>query len=193
VPNFAHDKYMLSDFAGLTLAASTELSRPFYFGECRQWTVRPFVGLDLTAGWQDRASEYADDNFNETYTIDGQDYRFSDLVALDYHSATNVRVYGRPGVMLERGGSNGNLRMGVSYSFLMGGHRYTSVDNQFQFGGDQYNLRGVDDGSGFVTANVGASAYLGKRKRSMVYIDYAVLGASHSTTHAAQLGFQRNF
>jgi|GEM_PF-3583138 len=193
VPISASNKYMLSDFAGLNFAGSTELAKPFYFGECRQWTVRPYAGLDLMTVWQNSASEYADEDFNETYRIDGQDYRFSDLVALDYHSATNVRIYGRPGIMLERGGSNGNLRMGVAYSFLMGGHRYTNVDNQFQFGGDKYNLRGVNDGSGFVTANVGAAAYIGKRKLSMVHIDYAVLAGSHSTTHAAQLGLQRNY
>ncbi|MCL2622462.1 MAG: autotransporter domain-containing protein, partial [Planctomycetaceae bacterium] len=189
---------MLSNFAGLTLAGSTELARPFYFGKCSQWTLRPYMGLDLMAVWQNRASE--DGLLVNTatgeeayYTVNGVDYRFADLVALDYYSSTNVRLYGRPGIMLERGGSNGHLRMGVSYSYLMGGHRYTNVNNQFQYAGDKFNIRGVDDGSGFVTANVGAAAYVGKRKLSMVYIDYAVLAGSHSTTQAVQLGFQRNF
>ncbi len=182
---------LMSDFAGLSFAGSTELARPFYFGECCQWTVRPYMALDMMAVWQNRASEYAD--FDDTYRINNTDYRASDLVALDFHSSTNVRVYGRPGIMVERGGSNGNLRAGVSYSYLMGGRRYTNVDNQFQFGGDKFNIRGVDDGSGFITANVGAAAYLGKCKQSMVFIDYAVLAGSHSTTHAAQLGLQKNF
>ena len=189
---------MLSSFAGLTMAGSTELARPFYFGKCCQWTLKPYMGLDLMATWQNSASEDGLLIDSETgqeayYDVGTERYRYAGLVALNYHSATNVRLYGRPGIMLERGGSNGNLRLGVSYSYLMGGHRYTNVNNQFQYGGDKFNIRGVDDGSGFVTANAGAAAYIGKRKLSMVYIDYAVMAGSHSTTHAAQLGIQRNF
>ena len=187
---------MLSNFLGLTFAGSTELARPFYFGKCCQWTVRPYMGFDIMAVWQNKASEYADFD-DDVFWVDSQEYgdqfHASKLVALDYHSATNVRVYGRPGITLERGGSNGNIRMGVAYSYLMGGHRYTNVTNQFQFDGDKFNIRGVDDGSGFVTANVGAGVYLGKRKLSMVYLDYAVMAGSHSTTHAGQLGYQKNF
>ena len=186
-----HPHIMKSQFTGFSFAGSTELARPFYFGKCCQWTMRPYMGLDLMAVWQNRASEYGDND--DTYEVHDQKYLVGNLVALNYYSATNVRVYARPGVMVERGGSHGNLRMGVSYSHLMGGHPYTNVNNQFQFAGDKFNIRGVDDGLGFVTANVGAGIYVGKRKLSMVYIDYAVMAGGHSTTHAGQLGFQRNF
>ena len=183
---------MHGNFAGLSFAGSTELSRLLYYGRYRQWTVRPYFGLDMTAAWQNRASERGD--FGEDlYEVNGEYYHAADLAALDYDSTQNIRIYGRPGVMIERGGSRGNLRTGVAYSFLMGGHRYTNVTNQFQFAGDKFNLRGVDDGSGFVTANVGLSAFVGKRKLSMVSLDYAVMGGGHSTTHAGQLGFQRVF
>jgi hypothetical protein len=183
---------MQSDFGGMSFAGSTELSRLFYFGKCKEWTLRPYFGLDLAAVFANRASEYADND--ETYQIgDGENYLASDLLALDYYSAKNTRIYGRPGIMLERGGSNGNIRMGVSYSFLMGGHRYTSVTNQFQFGGNEFNIRGVDDGCGFVTGKVGLAGYLGKQKRSMIFADYGVLAGSHSTTHALQAGYQKTY
>ena len=182
---------MMSDFGGFNLAGSTELARPFYFGECKQWTVRPYFALDLQAIWQNAASEYSDST--ATYEVNNVNYRASDLVALDFHSSSNIRLYGRPGITVERGGSNGNLRAGVSYSYLMGGRRYTNVDNQFQFGGNEFNIRGVDDGSGFVTANVGAGVYLDECKSRMLMLDYWVMGGSHSTTHAFQLGYQRNF
>jgi outer membrane autotransporter protein len=183
---------MRSNFAGLSFAGSTELGRPLYYGQCRQWTVRPYMGLDLTAVWQNRASEHGDFE-DDLYEVNGEFYHAADLAALDFDSTKNIRIYGRPGVMVERGGSNGNIRAGVAYSFLMGGHRYTTVTNQFQFAGDKFDLRGVDDGSGFVTANVGISAFVGKRKLCMVGLDYAVAGGSRSTTHAGQLGFQRIF
>ena len=194
---------MHSNFMGLTFAGSTELGRPFYYGKCRQWTVRPYVGLDVATVWQNKASEYGelyevDENTGELgpdtyYEVNGERYRAADLAQLDYYSTTNTRIFGRPGIEIQRGGSNGNIHAGVAYSFLMGGHRYTRVTNQFQFAGDKFDLRGVDDGSGFVTANVGISAYFGKRKLNMVSLDYAVMGGSHSTTHAGQLGIQRHF
>ena len=182
---------MSSDFLGLTFAASTEFARPIYFGKQSRWTVRPYMGFDLMALWQNKASEHG--NKDDTYKVNGKDYLVADLVAMNYHSATNVRVYGRPGVMFERGGPRGNLRMGLSYSYLMGGRRYTNVDNQFQFAGESFNIRGVDDGSGFVTGNFGAGVYLGRRKLCMVCLDYSILAGSYSTTHAGQLGLQRIF
>ena len=169
-----------SNFAGYTLAGSTELARPFYFGCGKRWTFRPYMGLDLTAVWQNAASESGD-------------FTNSEVVALDYHSSSNVRVYARPGVSLERGGSNGNIRGGVSYSFLMGGNRYTNVNNRFQFAGDEFNIRGVNDGAGFVTWNAGGGVYLDKCKSSMLMLDYWALTGSHSVIHAAQLGYQKNF
>ncbi|MCL2347886.1 MAG: hypothetical protein FWC50_06435 [Planctomycetaceae bacterium] len=171
---------MNSSFNGYTLAGSTELARPYYFGCGKRWTVRPYMALDLNGTWQNAASETG--NFEN-----------SGLVALNYHDTSNLRVYGRTGLGIERGGTHGNLRGGVSYSYLMGGRRYTNVNNQFQFGGDEFNIRGVDDGSGFLTLNAGANVYLDRCKKTMVFLDYRSLTGSHSTTHAAQLGLQKNF
>jgi hypothetical protein len=115
------------------------------------------------------------------------------LVALDYLSSENIRIFGRPGFLLERNGKHSSLHAGFSYSFLMGGHRYTDVDNRFQIGGDAFNIHGVDDGSGFVTWNFGGSAFLGKKKTNSLFLDYWGSAGSHSVTQSAQLGFKKEF
>lgn len=174
------DGHMSSNFSGYTLAGSTEIAKPYHFGKCCQWTLRPYIGLDLTGTWQNAASENG--NFDNSH-----------LVALDYDSTANIRVYGKTGLGIERGGNNGNIRGGVGYSWLMGGHRYTQVDNKFQIAGDSFSIRGVDDGSGVLTLNVGGNVYLNECKKSMVFLDYWALSGSRSTTHAVQLGWQRNY
>jgi hypothetical protein len=174
------DGHLKSRFHGYTFSGSTELARPFYFGKFCQWTVRPYMALDLSAIWQNSASETGD--FNDAY-----------LVALDYNSASNVRLYGRTGIGIERGGNRGNLHGGVSYSYLMGGRRYTNVDNRFQFGGDDFNIRGVDDGSGTLNLNAGSTVYLDKCHRNMIHMNYWFVSGSHSAAQAVQLGFQKIF
>jgi T5SS/PEP-CTERM-associated repeat protein len=174
------EQRLRSRYHGYTFSASTELARPYYFGEMRQWTFRPFVGLNINAVWQNRAWEQGDFNGAE-------------LVALQFESANLFRTYGRVGAGLERGGNHANMYMNATYSYLLGGRRYTDVDNRFQFGGDEFNIRGVDDGSGFFTANVGGSIFLDRCKRGMAFMEYKVIAGSHSSTQAFQLGLQRNF
>jgi hypothetical protein len=171
---------LTSDFLGYSLSGSTEFARPFYFGGCGEYMFRPYIALDLAMVWQNNASESGNFTNNE-------------LVALDYLSATNIRVYGRPGFLLERNGKRTSLHAGLSYAFLMGGRRYTDVNNRFQIGGTDFNVRGVDDGSGFVTWNFGGNAYLGKRKLCSIILDYWGSAGSHSVTQSAQLGFQKKF
>jgi uncharacterized protein with beta-barrel porin domain len=174
------DQTLRSHFHGYTFNASTELARPYYFGEMRQWTFRPFVGLNINAVWQNRAWEEGD-------------FTGAELVALKFESANLFRTYGRVGAGLERGGNHANMYLNATYSYLLGGRRYTDVDNRFQIGGDEFNIRGVDDGSGFFTANVGGSVFLDKYKRGMAFLEYKVIAGSHSSTQAFQLGLQRNF
>jgi outer membrane autotransporter protein len=175
-----------SDFTGYTFSASTEFARPFYFGKCKQLLVRPYIGLDLSTVWQNSASE--------TPGAAG-----TELVTLDYHSTSNVRIYGRPGITVERNGHRSSIRAGLAYSFLMGGRRYTNVNNKFQFGNqfnpgtEEFNIRGVDDGSGFLTLNFGSGLFLGKRKLTSVMFDYSAYLGSNSTTQAMQLGLQKRF
>ncbi|MDR2115528.1 MAG: hypothetical protein LBP87_04020 [Planctomycetaceae bacterium] len=169
-----------SDFLGYSLSGSTELMRPFYFGDCGEYLFRPYMALDLAMVWQNSAKE--------TGTFEN-----SELITLNYLSATNIRVYGRPGFSLERNGQRTKIHGGLSYAFLMGGRRYTNVDNRFQIGGNTFNIRSVDDGSGFITWNFGGNVYLGKQKYSSVILDYWGSAGSHSITHSAQLGFQKKF
>jgi hypothetical protein len=171
---------LTSDFLGYTFSGSTELARPFYFGGCGEYMFRPYLALDLAMVWQNSDSETGHFLNNE-------------LVALDYLSATNIRVYGRPGFLLERNGRRTSLHAGLSYAFLMGGRRYTDVNNRFQIGGNEFNVRGVDDGSGFVTWNFGGNVYLGKRNLCSIILDYWGSAGSHSVTQSAQLGFQKKF
>lgn len=169
-----------SDFLGYSFSGSTELARPFYFGGCNEYLFRPYMALDLAMVWQNNAKERGH-------------YENSKLVTLNYLSATNIRIYGRPGFMLERTGRCTSLHSGLSYAFIMGGRRYTDVENQFQIGGNPFNIRGVDDGSGFITWNFGGNVYLGKQKHCSVILDYWGSAGSHSITQSAQLGFQKKF
>jgi hypothetical protein len=171
---------LTSDFLGYTFSGSTELARPFYFGSCGEYQFRPYMALDLAMVWQNSDSEIG--NFAN-----------SGLIALDYLSATNIRVYGRPGFLLERNGRRTSLHAGLSYAFLMGGRRYTDVNNRFQIGGNTFNIRSVDDGTGFVTWNFGGNFYLGKQKTCSVILDYWGSAGSHSVTQSAQLGLQKKF
>jgi T5SS/PEP-CTERM-associated repeat protein len=174
------EQTLRSRYHGYTFSASTELARPYYFGEMRQWAFRPFVGLNINAVWQNRSWEQGD-------------FTGAELVALKFESANLFRTYGRVGAGLERGGNHANMYLNAAYSYLLGGRRYTDVNNRFQFGGEEFNIRGVDDGSGFFTANVGGSIFLDKYKRGMVFMDYKVIAGSHSSTQAFQLGLQKNF
>jgi T5SS/PEP-CTERM-associated repeat protein len=171
---------LTSDFLGYSLSGSTEFARPFYFGQCGEYMFRPYMALDLAMVWQNNASETG--NFEN-----------SQLVALDYLSATNIRVYGRPGFLVERNGRHTSFHAGLSYAFLMGGRRYTDVNNRFQIGGNSFNIRGIDDGSGYVTWNFGGNVYLGKKKHCSLILDYWGSAGSHSVTQSAQFGFQKKF
>ncbi|MDR0611041.1 MAG: autotransporter outer membrane beta-barrel domain-containing protein [Planctomycetaceae bacterium] len=171
---------LTSDFLGYTFSGSTELARPFYFGNCGEYQFRPYMALDMAMVWQNSDSEIGD-------------FINSGLVALDYLSATNIRVYGRPGFLLERNGRRTSLHAGLSYAFLMGGRQYTNVNNRFQIGGKTFNIRGVDDGAGFVTWNFGGNFYLGKQKNCSVIFDYWGSAGSHFITQSAQLGLQKKF
>jgi hypothetical protein len=171
---------LTSDFAGYTFSGSTEMARPFYFGNCGEYQFRPYMALDMAMVWQNGDSEIG--NFTN-----------SRLIALDYLSATNIRVYGRPGFLLERNGRRTSLHAGLSYAFLMGGRQYTDVNNRFQIGGKTFNIRGVDDGAGIVTWNFGGNFYLGKQKTCSVIWDYWGSAGSHSVTQSAQLGLQKKF
>jgi uncharacterized protein with beta-barrel porin domain len=171
---------LTSDFLGYTFSGSTELARPLYFGSCGEYMFRPYIALDMAMVWQNSVSENG--HFDN-----------SQLVALDYLSATNIRVYGRPGFLLERNGRRTSFHAGLSYAFLMGGRRYTDVNNRFQIGGNDFNIHGVDDGSGFVTWNFGGNVFFGKRKLCSLILDYWGSAGSHSVTQSAQLGFQKRF
>ncbi|MDR3199757.1 MAG: autotransporter domain-containing protein [Planctomycetaceae bacterium] len=171
---------LTSDFLGYSLSGSTELAQPFYFGDCGEYLFRPYMALDLAMVWQNSTKE------------DGH-FENSGLVTLNYLSATNIRVYGRPGFILERNGRRTSLHGGLSYAFLMGGRRYTDTENRFQIGGSTFNIRGVDDGSGFITWNFGGNVYFGKQKHCSVILDYWGSAGSHSVTQSAQLGFQKKF
>ncbi|MDR0611252.1 MAG: hypothetical protein LBG58_14175 [Planctomycetaceae bacterium] len=171
---------LTSDFLGYSLSGSTEFARPLYFGSCGEYMFRPYFALDLAMVWQNSTSE------NGHFTN-------SELIALDYLSATNIRVFGRPGFLLERNGRHSTWHAGLAYAFLMGGRRYTNVDNQFQVGGTNFNVRGTDDGNGYFSWNFGGNVYLGKRKLCSIILDYWGTAGSHSITQSAQLGFQKKF
>lgn len=175
-----HGGQLNSAFKGYSFAASTELARTFEFGRCHRNVIRPFVALDLMGTRQRAASEHG--NF--------ENLRY---VALNFNKASDMRVYFRPGVSWERGGPRGVLRAQAAYSFLIGGHSYARASNRFQYGGDTFTVRSVDDGIGYVTVNLGASAFLDHLKTSTLTFDYWLLGGEHSTTHALQFGVQKKF
>ena len=170
-----------SRFGGYSMALSTELSRPIFFGEHHDWLVRPFMALDLNGVWQGAASE------------DPTAFHEARYLALDYHRTNDVRLYWRPGVHIERGGPRGTIRSQVAYSFRAGGRGYTSVMNQFQYAGDAFNQRGVDNGIGFVTVNLGASRFLNRCRTGLATFDYWLFSGGASTTQAFQFGLQRQF
>jgi hypothetical protein len=183
-----------SEYRGYTFAASTELSKPLYWG-CRRHVLRPFVGLDLQSVWQNRASETGD---MEVHYADGNvlDRDYDSLIALDFMSATDFRVLGRYGFTIQRDGPRGYLRSGLTHSFLVGGRPYTSADNQFQFRKEDtspFNVRGLDLGNSTIGLNFGSGWYLGKRQNALMWIDYNLVTGLRSTSHATQLGIQRQF
>ena len=169
-----------SAFKGYSFAASTELGKTFIRGCHNQHQFRPYVALDLMGTRQRAASETGN-------------FEYSRYVALNFNKASDMRVYFRPGLSWERGGPKGVLRAQVAYSFLIGGHSYARAKNQFQYGGDAFNIRSVDDGIGYVSLNLGTGLFLDRMKTSMATFDYWLLGGEHSTTHALQLGVQKKF
>jgi T5SS/PEP-CTERM-associated repeat protein len=171
---------MRSAFKGYSLYANTELARPSYYGKCKQYMVRPYFAIDLTAIWQGDASERG--NFTDSH-----------IIALDYLANSYVRLFGRPGVTIERNGKCSTIHGGLSYSFLMGGQQYTSVNNRFQIGGSSFNIRGVDEEGSFLNLNFGGGVFFGKRKQSTVKLDYWGTVGTRTANHAVQLGFQTRF
>jgi hypothetical protein len=182
---------MHSSFLGYAFAANTEIARPFYFGKCDRWMVRPFIGLDIAGTWQNAASEYGDfDGATAEETA-----RYTKLVGLDYFSAYDIKIYGRPGFTVRRDGPRGYLRGGLSYSYLMGGRPYTDVDNRFQYGGDKidkFNIRGVSDGE-FLNLDAGMGMFFGKNRRGTLWVDYMNRQGVRSYSHAFQVGAQAKF
>lgn len=193
-PTHTHDDdfysgTMASQFHGYTLSSSTELARPFYFGECGRFAVRPYLALDVAGAWQNGASETGD-----LYDAQHNDKNF--LVALDYKKATDIRVFGRQGITFVRDGLRGYLRGGISHSYLLGGRPYTSVNNQFQFRRDAtqpFNIHGASNGNSIVSVNCGMGAYFGKYANGTVWIDYTTSSGIRSAAHTLQIGVQRKF
>jgi len=180
-------------FNGYSMALSTELARPMFFGETDRFLLRPYMALDVNGFWQGAASECP-------YSYRGNAPDFLDVqrpvgryLALDYHRTSDIRAYWRPGLHWETAGPRGNFRANVAYSFRTGGRAYSSVRNQFQYGGDSFRQRGVDDGIGFVTLNIGTSRFLDQKRTSLALFDYWVFSGGKSTTQAVQLGAQKKF
>jgi hypothetical protein len=174
---------MRSTFAGYSMSASTEIARPFCFGKCRQWMFRPYTALDLQTVWQNKAGE----------TWNTAAFPKGSLAALNFQSASLVRLYGRPGFMLERNGDRWSVYGGLAYAFLLGGRGYTDVDNCFQIGGGSFNIRGVDDGSDGGMWNVGGSYFIGKKKQNILFLDYRGTNGDHHVLHSGQAGYQHHF
>ena len=170
-----------SQFNGYSMGASTELSRPFLLGKNGQWLLRPFMALDMSGFWQGAASE------------DAESFEEARYAALDYNRTNDVRIYFRPGLHYEYGTRLGSVRGQIAYSLRAGGRGYPSVDNQFQFGGKSFDMRGVDEGSGFMTVNIGSSVFLDKRKTSSAMIDYWMYTSTRYTSQAVQAGVQKQF
>jgi len=194
-----------SRFNGYSMALSTEIARPFLYGENDRFLLRPFMAIDVNGFWQGSASEcpysYAGTHNVGVMMPNGngglepvlQERAIGRFLALDYHRTNDIRVYWRPGVHWETAGPRGNLRANVAYSFRAGGRGYTSVKNQFQYGGGTFNQRGVQDGIGFVTVNIGTSRFLDRKRTSLATFDYWVFSGAKSTTQALQLGAQKQF
>jgi len=179
-----------SRFGGNSMAISTELSRQFFFGKQDRWLVRPYMALDLNGFWQRAASEDAAayvDRLDRTGQHPGR------YLALDYLRTNDVRLYWRPGLHWERSSPLGSVRGQAAYSFRAGGRGYANVRNQFQYGGDSFNMRGIDDGGGFATVNIGTSLFLDKKRTSLASFDYWVFSGRRATTQALQLGAQKHF
>jgi len=188
---YRNDGTMRSKFLGYAMAYNTEFARPFYFGRCDRWMVRPYIGVDVAGTWQNKAREYGE--FPDA--TDEETARYTNLVGLDYFGAYDIKVYGRPGLTIRRDGPRGYLRGGVSYSYLMGGTPYTSVDNRFQYGGDKidkFNIRGVSDAE-FLNLDAGMGMFFGKDRRGTLWVDYMNRQGVRSYTHAFQVGAQAKF
>ena len=181
------DGMMVSKFRGYTFHASTEIARPFYFGKCAHWMIRPFLAVDVAGVWQNGAEETGHRDL---------DPEIAKLVALEFKPATDIRVYGRQGVTIRRDGPRGYLRGGVTHSYLMGGRPYSSVNNQFIFDReftDTFNIRGVNEGNSIVSGNCGLGMWFGKKKTGTLWIDYTAYSGLRTTAYTLQVGAQKKF
>ncbi|MDR2171420.1 MAG: hypothetical protein LBP59_14855 [Planctomycetaceae bacterium] len=169
-----------SSFSGYGFYANTEIARPFILGTCNQYMIRPFAALDITSVWQNATTENGE-------------FRGANFVKLEFMKANYFNIWGRPGIIFERNGDKWNLHAGLAYQFKLGGRPYANVNNKFNVGSKNFNIRSVDTGSNFLNLNCGVEYYIGKKKNQFVMINYQTQIGKNSTAQAVQLGYQYKF
>jgi outer membrane autotransporter protein len=164
-----------SNFKGNTGTLSAEIVRPIYTGTFL--VLKPAVGYDYLYLRQ----RGADENGNS-------------VIGLSYDKTEITRHIGRVGLNAEYGDSARSLYGGAFYKHLLGGDRYYYSQASFLGGGQSFDVRGVDLGKSFISANLGLQINLSDDRTRMLYIDYNVdFGENGSHYQTGTVGVQQTF
>ncbi|MDR1492675.1 MAG: autotransporter domain-containing protein [Planctomycetaceae bacterium] len=164
-----------SNFKGNTGTFSAEIVRPIYTGTFL--ILKPAVGYDYLYLSQKEANETG-----------------NSAIGLSFGKTEIARHIGRVGLNAEYGDSARSLYGGAFYKYLLGGDQTYYSRASFLGGGPAFEVRGVDLGKGFVSANLGLQINLSDDRSRMIYIDYNVdFGENRSRYQTATFGFQQTF
>ncbi|MDR1384714.1 MAG: autotransporter domain-containing protein [Planctomycetaceae bacterium] len=164
-----------SNFKGNTGTFSAEIVRPIYTGAFL--VLKPTIGYDYLYLRQKEADETG-----------------NSAIGLSFDKTEITRHIGRAGLNAEYGDSARSLYGGAFYKYLLGGDQRYYSQASFIGGGPAFEVRGVDLGKAFISANLGLQINLSADRSRMVYVDYnADFGENNSYYQTATVGFQQTF
>jgi uncharacterized protein with beta-barrel porin domain len=180
-----NDRYV-GDTKGNSFNFSMELAKPLELHPT--FILRPTLGIDVQHVWQ---SGYRENDFNEVSASYG-----SNIYALRYSREHLNRGLLRAGFSSETSGSRGGIRMRAFYVSQIAGNRYPLSTAVFATGGEQFTVRGVNIGDGYLHLGVGANYWLDGERTSSLFLNYDanIYKVPHKVNaHLASFGLLQKF
>jgi uncharacterized protein with beta-barrel porin domain len=180
-----NDHYV-GDTKGNSFNFSIELAKPLELHPT--FILRPTLGIDVQHVWQ---SGYRENDFGEVPASYG-----SNIYALRYLRSHFNRGLLRTGFSSETSGHRGGIRMRAFYVTQIAGNHYPLSTAVFATGGEQFTVRGVNIGNGYLHLGVGANYWLDGERTSAMFFDYDanIYNVSHKVnTHMVNFGLLQKF
>jgi uncharacterized protein with beta-barrel porin domain len=180
-----NDRYV-GNTKGNSFNFSMEFAKPLELHPT--FILRPTLGIDVQHVWQ---SGFKENNFGEILASYG-----SNIYALRYLRAHLNRGLLRAGFSSETSGSRGGIRMRVFYVSQIAGKSYPLSTAMLATGGEQFTVRGVNIGNGYLHLGVGANYWLDGEHTSSLFFNYDanIYSISHQVNaHLASFGLLQKF